>query len=250
MIIDYSNFDWGWMNHPVERFENGQQEFLWHIHEDGSVEHMSEYHKKGMIYEIFENRCYEKYFEVEEGDIVVDIGASVGPFTFSILGRKPKHVFCLEPSEKEIKTLVRNTIGNPVTVINKGISYQNSVIESDMMFGGEKQMESISFEKFINLYGLTKIDFLKTDCEGGEYYIFTNKNLDYIKSNVRKISGEWHLSTEKEKNEFRNFRDNFLIQFEKFEVNSLDGIDIKWDLWNDHFIEYYNQIHLFIDNRR
>lgn len=240
-MIDIKNFDWGWME------EHSDQTV---ILETGEVYYLNEYHKKGMIFEIFTNRCYEKYFEVEEGDIVVDIGSSIGPFTYSIIDKKPKHVFCLEPSEKEFKTLVKNTSGFPVTQINKGISDKNSVIETDMMFGGENHMESITFSKFINLFGLDKIDFLKTDCEGGEYHIFTEENMEYIQNCVGKISGEWHLNTSEEKNLFKNFRDNILIRFNKYEVNSIDGIDIKWDLWNEHFLEYYNQIHLFIDNRR
>lgn len=238
-MIDYSNFNWGWMDEPTD---------ITMTLPDGQVFSHGEFHKRGMIQEIFIDRCYEKYFEVNEGDLVVDIGASVGPFTYSILNKKPKHVFCLEPSEREIKTLVKNTLGNPVTHINKGISDKNSIVKSDMMFGGESEMESITFEKLITLYGLEKIDFLKTDCEGGEYYIFTPENLDYIKNNVRKISGEWHLKFPDEKEKFRNFRDNILSQFQNYEVNSVDGIDIKWDLWNEHFIEYYNQIHLFINN--
>ena len=60
--------------------------------------------------------------ELEEGDIVFDIGASLGPFTFSILDKNPKHVFCFEPSLEEFKTLVTNTRHGNVTHINKGIS--------------------------------------------------------------------------------------------------------------------------------
>jgi FkbM family methyltransferase len=240
-MIDLTNFDWGWMDEPS--FVTVTTPGL------GSMS-LGNYHKEGMIKEIFTDNCYEKFYQIKEGDIVVDIGASVGPFTYSILHKKPKHVFCLEPSEREFKTLVKNTIGYPVTQINKGISYKNSIVESDMLFGGESEMEALTFKKFINLFGLEKIDFIKTDCEGGEYDIFTEKNLDYLINNVSYIAGEWHLQTIEEKEKFRNFRDNQLILFKSFEVFSVDGIDIKWDLWNEHFIEYYNQIHLYIDNSK
>lgn len=93
-----------------------------------------------------------------------------------------------------------------------------------------------------------KFIFSKPIVKGGEYDIFTNENMEYIKNNVKKIGGEWDLKFPEEKIKFRNFRDNILSQFKNFEVNSVDGIDIKWDLWNEHFIEYYNQVHLFIDN--
>lgn len=240
-MIDYSNFDWGWMDEPTDYTV---------FFPDGRVYPLGEYHKEGMIKEIFTDHCYEKFFQVKENDIVVDIGASVGPFTYSILHKKPKHVFCLEPSEREFKTLVKNTIGFPVTQINKGISNKNSVVESDMMFGGESEMEALTFKKFVTLFNLEKIDFIKTDCEGGEYDIFTDENILYLKNNVTYISGEWHLNSNETKEKFRNFRDSFLSQFTKYEVFSVDGIDIKWDLWNEHFIEYYNEIHLFIDNSK
>jgi len=222
------NFNWGWMN-------------------DGSAH--GDYHKHAMYNEIFEQRLYEKFFEVERGDIVLDVGSSVGPFTYSILDKKPKHVFCVEPSESEFTTLVKNTIGHPVTHINKGLSNINGTVEHDQLFGGETHMESITFDKLIKLYGLNKIDFIKTDCEGGEYEMFKNENLPFIKENVKKIVGEWHLRTSEHKIMFRNFRDNILPHFEKYEVFSVDGVNIKWDLWNDHFIEYYCEVILYIDNR-
>jgi hypothetical protein len=189
-MIDLTNFDWGWMDEPS---------FVTVTLPGLDSMSLGDYHKQGMIKEIFTDHCYEKFYQIKEGDIVVDIGASVGPFTYSILHKKPNHVFCLEPSEREFKTLVKNTIGYPVTQINKGISYKNSIVESDMLFGGESEMEALTFKKFVNLFGLEKIDFIKTDCEGGEYDIFTEENLDYLINNVSYIAGEWHLQTIEEK---------------------------------------------------
>ena len=71
--INLDNFDWGWMNGDSES---------------------SKYHKNQIIEEIFTQRAYERFFEVEEGDIVFDFGSSVGPFTYSILDKKPKQVYC------------------------------------------------------------------------------------------------------------------------------------------------------------
>jgi autotransporter strand-loop-strand O-heptosyltransferase len=224
-----SDFDWGWMNTDM-------------LH--------ASFHKRAITEEIFDNNIYEKYFEVNEGDLVVDIGSSIGPFTKSILPKNPKHVFCLEPSEIEFRTLINNTIGNPVTQINKGISSIVGVVESDQIFGEGKIMETLTFKKFVDLYNIKKIDFLKTDCEGGEYDIFVEENIDFIKNNVRKIAGEWHLNTQDFKSKFRNFRDNILTKFDNYEVNSIDGVDIKWDLFNEHFLEYYNEVIVYINNRK
>jgi FkbM family methyltransferase len=237
--LDILNFDWGWMEDPSDVYQ---------VLSDGSHKSMGQYHKDSIYQEIFIDKCYEKFFEVEAGDIVLDIGASLGPFTYSILHKNPKHVFCFEPSDREFKTLVKNTMGFQVTPINKGISNVNSIVSSDMLFGGETEMETITFNRFISLFGLEKIDFIKTDCEGGEYDIFTKENLDFLKR-VSKITGEWHLHSPEEKEKFKNFRDSILVHFPKYEIFSINGVDIKWDLWNEKFIEYYSQIIIHINNK-
>ena len=79
--------------------------------------------------EIFVDKIYERFVQVEEGDVVFDIGASLGPFTYSILDKNPSQVFSFEPSYEEFKTLVLNTRHGNVTHINKGIG--NTVGEFD-----------------------------------------------------------------------------------------------------------------------
>jgi len=245
-MINIENFNWGWMDKPYE-VEPGK--FVYHINHDGSQIPLSHYHKKCIIQEIFKDKLYEKCFEVNKDDLVVDVGASLGPFTYSILHKNPKHVYCFEPSIREFKTLNKNLRGYPVTTINKGISNINSTIKSDMLFCGEYEMEAITFKTFIENYSIDQIDFLKTDCEGGEYDIFNEENIDFILNNVKKIAGEWHLRTPEHKNKFIEFRDVFLRLFKKYEIYSLDGVNIKWDLWNEHFLEYYTEIIIYIDNR-
>ena len=203
--------------------------------------------------EIFEERIYEKFFNVEEGDVVMDIGASIGPFTHSILEKNPSHVYCIEPCDEEFTYLMKNTDRDFVTHINKGITSVDGVVETGHMFtaklGDQINMDSIRFETLVDQYGITKIDFLKTDCEGGEYDIFNDQNFTWIKDNVKKISGEWHLHNHETKMKFRKFRDLYLEELPNHQVFSVDGIDIKWDLWNDHFIEYYKEVIIYIDNR-
>jgi FkbM family methyltransferase len=201
--------------------------------------------------EIFIDKIYERVFEVEENDVVFDIGASLGPFTYSIIDKNPSQVFAFEPSYEEFKTLVFNTRHGNVTHINKGISDTVGEFNFSGVFdtSGNHKLYSTTFNKVINDYNVSKIDFLKTDCESGEYDIFTLKNLFWIKNNVRKISGEWHLSTPELKEKFRLFRDVYLRVFPNFKIYSFDGVDITWSLWNDNFIPYYNEVMIYIDNR-
>ncbi len=103
--------------------------------------------------------------------------------------------------------------------------------------------------KAIEDYNIQKIDFLKSDCEGGEYDIFSTENLFWIKQNVRKIVGEWHMRTPELKQKFREFRDVYLRVFPNFKVRSYNGFNIEEKLWTDEFIDVFTEIIIYIDNR-
>jgi hypothetical protein len=183
--------------------------------------------------EIFVQQAYEKFFEVEENDIVLDLGASIGPFTYSILHKNPKKVYCIEPLPSA--ALFNNT--------------KDERVELHHFYVGDDSGQNIkTFKDFLNENKITHIDFFKIDCEGGEYSVFNNENFYWIIRNVRKISGEWHLWDPEMKQKFRNFRDLYLRHI-PHTVYSVDGVDIKWDLWNENFIDYYTEVIITIDNR-
>lgn len=173
---------------------------------------------KTITNELFNDNIYTRFFEVEDGDVVFDVGASIGPFTFSIIDKNPSQIFCFEPSLEEFEYLVKNTNHGPVTYINKGISNTVGEMDFEFIFQQNKSNKSYSttFSKVISDYNIIKIDFIKTDCEGGEYDIFNLENLFWIKENVKKIAGEWHLRTPELKNKFRVFRDVYLRIFPNF----------------------------------
>ena len=87
------------------------------------------------------------------------------------------------------------------------------------------------------------------DCEGGEYDVCNAENLLWIKQNVSKISGEWHLSTPELKNNFRIFRENYLTA-SNYKIYSLDNFDITMGVWSDEFIDYYTEVIVHIDNKK
>ena len=207
--------------------------------------------KELLTEEFSSDNIYEKVYQVKEGDIVVDVGSSCGIFTHVILNENPKHVFCLEPSKSLFPYLVKNTIGHPVTQINKAISSGNGISDFNEgeIYSDEGIYETITFNTFRKRFGITQIDFLKTDCEGGEYHIFNDQNIDFLTNNVGCIVGEWHLDHESKKPLFRKFRDEYLPRFKNVTVLSVDGIDITWDLYNEHFIEYYQQVIFHISNK-
>jgi FkbM family methyltransferase len=216
----------------------------------------------GDVYDIFKklnteefnlHKIYEKFFTVEEGDIVVDIGASIGPFTYSILKNKPKHCWVVEPLDNQFEVLKQNLMGNPVSFIKAAITdVKNVKIEWD---GNIAYPRTLTFNELITENGLSKIDFLKIDCEGGEYDIFSIENIEFLKI-IPKIVTEFHLGMVDDvkssmilKSKFRYFRDYLLNNFNNFEVYSIDAVNIKWNLYNEHFLDYYKGVIIYIDNR-
>lgn len=199
--------------------------------------------------EIFENNTYERFFEVEEGDVVVDLGASLGPFTYSILPKNPKQCYVVEPLSSQIETLKINVGRDNVKIIQGAITDKKKIVIS-----WDKITESVptfSFREFLDDQKIERIDFLKCDCEGGEYDVFQQSNIEFLKT-IPKIVTEFHMKNDGNYHEakFRWFRDNILPQFDKIEVFSVDGVNIKWDLWNEHFIQYYNEVIVYLDNRK
>jgi autotransporter strand-loop-strand O-heptosyltransferase len=208
----------------------------------------SEWYVKQAEEEIFEGNTYERFFEVEEGDIVVDLGASLGPFTYKILPKKPKQCYAVEPISHQINILKKNVGQENVKIIQGAITDKKKIeITWDDM---TESVPTFTFKEFLEENNISKIDFLKCDCEGGEYDVFQPSNIKFLKT-IPKIVTEFHLKGDESFNKckFRWFRDNILPQFDNIQIFSVDGVDIKWDLWNDHFIEYYNEIIIYIDNR-
>jgi len=202
--------------------------------------------------EIVHEKVYRFWNDVKEGDVVLDVGASVGAFSISILDQKPKKVYCVEPSKKLLKTLAKNCSEkvfeyseNPLVYINKGIVDKEG--DKINIFGGEEEFSGITFETLIKDYNIQKVDYMKIDCEGGEYSIFKEENMNFLKNNVKFIAAEIHLNYEGCREKFKNFRDKYLTQFENYKVMSCtrqniswgNSIDIKDRIFDNNFIDEY-----------
>tara|TARA_R110002060_G_scaffold66159_1_gene74999 strand:+ start:2 stop:1813 length:1812 start_codon:yes stop_codon:yes gene_type:complete len=213
----------------------------------------SEWYKSTIQGEIFDNNCYESIYPVREGDVVLDLGGSIGPFTWDVMDKASK-VYVMEPTKAGCDTIKLNTEGFNVEVIEKALGFvTNKTYEEIWTHNGNdnklEQCTILSFQDFLREYKIDKIDFIKTDCEGGEYALFTEATMPFLLNNVRSIVGEWHLGSPGGKVEFRYFRDKYLKQFPNVEVRSVDGVDIKWDLYNEHFIEHYNEVIIHLNNK-
>lgn len=68
-------------------------------------------------------------------------------------------------------------------------------------------------------------------------------------SNVRKIACEFHLNTTDLKLKFNRFKSRILPRIKEYKIYSVDGKDIKWQLFTNYFTEHYQSVNFYIDNR-
>lgn len=194
--------------------------------------------------EVFVDREYELYNQVKKNNIVVDIGANAGAFTYSILDRQPKQVYCLEPSSGLVTALKKNTQGHPVTVIDRAIGAtvsDTADTKNFYIYGNTTDtIKTTTFQQFIQDHNIEQIDFLKFDCEGGEFDIFTKDNYDFIMTNIRYGVGEWHLSGfDNSVERFIQFRDLYLKNSSQFRVFERSGKEVTNSIFDDSAVQAF-----------
>jgi|688.fasta_scaffold07652_3 FkbM family methyltransferase len=165
-------------------------------------------------YEIFEKEMYKKFsIDVEEGDVVVDIGSNVGAFIKYANDKKAKIIYSCEPNPACIKIIEKHYALNNVILNKYAISDKNGISELEIPFNSDTsgcskiteanikntftdvktiQIETITFKNFIEKNNILKIDYLKVDCEGGEAFVFKDENKTFFQQNVKKIVLEFH----------------------------------------------------------
>ena len=173
---------------------------------------------RGVINEIWVHKDYTpKGFKIKNNDIVLDVGGHIG--IFSIFASKMANygkVYVFEPFPENFDLLNKNIKLNRaynikpfnVALSDKTGTKEFFVSETENKGGGsfyerkEKKTRKIkiktqAFNEFFDKNEIQKIDFLKMDCEGGEYSILLKcykKNLKKIK----KMSIEYHNINKKQ----------------------------------------------------
>lgn len=174
---------------------------------------------------------YERFFKVEEGDVVVDIGAHIGVFTKRHLD-KASSIYAVEPDPLFIKEL-RKIDNSKVAVLDCGIykergkSYIKSDGNANSIGSGDFEITTITFQDLVKF--IPKIGFLKIDAEGAEYDIFTDVNMQYIKENVDRIAGEFHIHNQRHRTMFSYALQMFKDYGIPYMLTSIDGVVLDED---------------------
>ena len=200
--------------------------------------------------EIIRDEIYDQYFSVEPNDIVVDLGAHVGTFSEHALRKGAGLVVAVEPNKRTYLELDENLkhSNSLVILMNRAIaeSGKNYVkfisdgINSRVSDEGE-EVRACSFEDILGYAYLGQkkgIDFLKMDCEGGEFVVFND--YEKLKRTVKKLAAEIHIVNDDARLDFLVFLQKLKRDGIKYVITSVDGVDITNSILSN--LSYYRQV--------
>lgn len=165
-----------------------------------------------IAWEIFLRRRYcPKGFEINERDVVVDVGAHRGIFTAFAANRTKAQIISIEPNPDNFTALckflgenqwkqvvpihgaVASTSGT-IRLFQSPFSSRHSITGVDPV-NKQIQTDSIDVPAYTLetiLQNVAMVDLLKVDCEGAEFEILLNSG--ELLNRVRRISMEIHLA--------------------------------------------------------
>lgn len=164
-----------------------------------------------MTWNIFNKKEYTpKGYNLGGNDIVVDIGANIGIFTLYAATMTSNTILAYEPFPENVSFLQHNIDKNGLTNAHvSGCAVSGSPGTEELMVAetswGHKvvgdnasekwkrriEVPSISLKQIMDDNFLSKIDFLKMDCEGAEGAILTSLPKDHLQR-IEKIALEFH----------------------------------------------------------
>ena len=138
-----------------------------------------------MAFTCIAERQYEPDgYAIQNGDVVVDIGAHIGSFALLAHAREARVIAC-EPSPENYRVLSQNIMHNnahnitalQICVAGKDgvrelfLDGQNAARNGLYGAGHSISVPALSLATLFKLQNITQCDFLKVDCEGAEYEI-------------------------------------------------------------------------------
>jgi len=162
------------------------------------------------IIECLDEKLHEQYFKVERGDVVIDVGASIGEFTIpaAMKAGDDGFVLAIEPEPRNFAflwmnvklnklrnvKLCRKAVANykgwtTLYISNHGVTGHTLVPKRETK---TIRVEVDTLDNIARDYGLDKTDFVKIDVEGFEIEVL--KGADSTLNSAKKIVVECHSS--------------------------------------------------------
>jgi FkbM family methyltransferase len=187
------------------------------------------------VREMYGRRVYfaEPGFDVQPGDVTIDLGANVGLFSLYSAKLGASKTVAVEAQAEFVQRIgdnfALNACADKLVAINALVGAQSGVFsQSDTAHDDRlKQATLLTMQDLFDQYSLERCDFLKIDIEGSEFALF-KENHTWL-ARVHKIAMEVHNQFGDEKSlvqvlaqyGFRTRLRNNSLQ----PVNGLDGND-------------------------
>ena len=169
-------------------------------------------HRDGfrIFHEIFEDNIYEKYWKPEPGDIVLDLGAYVGMYSYraaQLVGDSGM-VVAVEPNDSNLKLLRQNLAGMKNTrIIEAAIGEDNrlswlhvspkSTCHSILgPKGDDVPVEIIAIDSLVRRLRLPRVDIIKMDVEGAELLALAGAK-ETLKGDVKLAIEYYHTAADR-----------------------------------------------------
>lgn len=184
-----------------------------------------------IYHEIYNLKDYHRVGEVEinQGDVVVDLGGNIGVFTRYAYQRGASKIVTFEPDRRYFEILKKNSPKNAILFNGAiGDSLGKMTLTESPHLGGSNlwQDRDVLHKQYdVDIYTLDyildnklieRIDFLKVDIEGSEIMAL-NGISDQNLSKVKKIAVEYHHA---HLNFDEELRHNFITRLNKLGFNS------------------------------
>jgi len=185
---------------------------------------------------------YNGILEVNDDEVIYDLGANIGVFTKWALNQaNVKHVYAFEPTPELIDYMNETFKGHSnVTLFDKAIAgedttakfftFENSVSNTLTDFEGKNEtykgyieVECVNLEQFIKNNDLLSPTLIKMDIEGAEYASIKNSSDKFILS-INQFIVEYH---ENYNGEVWNIIKRFLDLGFKIKVKQGDDLNYK-----------------------
>jgi hypothetical protein len=124
-----------------------------------------------------------EFGDIAKRDVVLDVGANIGAFTM-LAAKKARKVFAVEPLYPDVlrKNLKMNGIKN-VEILERCLGTGRVTVAYGKR---RKTVRCVPLAGIIKRCG-GRVDFLKMDCEGGEWFVKPHEL-----RGIRRIEGELH----------------------------------------------------------
>jgi FkbM family methyltransferase len=188
-----------------------------------------------LFHEIWLDEIYgPKGFEIADDNTVIDIGGNIGVFAIYAATRALNvQVFSFEPFPKNAEyfrsNIEKSHLDKSVNLQNIAVAGQNGkrTLRIATSWGchsltagndvGDLEVDCTTLNDIIS--NVKTCNFLKIDCEGGEYEILRNASEPTLRS-IERIASEYHNNEQGTGPELRKF-----LEEKNFRINRFDEID-------------------------